>query len=91
MLFERVARKIDVDVELVEFVWKHYWKTLQEYMSSPVLPQIIIPKFGKIQLSTRKVDQQLRIRRSLFNVEFFSKVRQMSLQLTHNKKYDNDE
>lgn len=90
-LYEAVANKLNVPEALVRFIWRDYWLNVQRFMSSPVEPEILIKHFGKLQLSTKAIDKRRNSHKNLIQSEYRQSLRKLSLKLTHNKKYDDNE
>lgn len=89
--YEIVAEKTGLDESTVRFIWRSYCQYLQRYMSSPVYPEILVKHFGKFQLSAKDIDKKKYSHRHMVQSEYRQKLRELSLKLTLNTKYDNNE
>lgn len=90
--YEIVAEQTGLDESTVRFIWRNYCQYLQRYMSSPIYPEILMKHFGKFQLSAKDIDKKRFSHRHMVQSEYRNKLRELSLKLTLNKKYvDNDE
>lgn len=89
--YEIVAEKLGISESTVRFVWRNYCQYLQRYMSSPIYPEILLKHFGKFQLSAKDIDKRRFKHRHMVQSEYRQKLRELSLKLTLNKKYDDNE
>lgn len=89
--YEIVAENTGLDESTVRFIWRDYCMLLQRYMSSPIEPEILVKHFGKFQLSARAIDSKRHSHRNVVQSEYRAKLRELSLKLTHNKKYAHNE
>ena len=86
MLFEEVAKRLNMDESTVRFIWNNYWKNLQHYMAAPILPKIVIKHFGAIHLSVKDIDKATKFTRNRFSTEYLKQLREVSLKLKYNNK-----